>query len=308
MQPILDWGVQVILWLQQFSPALDGPFKALSRTGDTAFYVLFLPIMLWVVDRRVAVRLALVFLISALVNAVAKLIVAQPRPFEYDARVIALVSATSGGLPSGHTQNAVVVWGYLALAWRKRWLTALAACLMILVPLSRVYLGVHFPTDLLGGYLLGAAVLWLFRRSEERAAPRWNGLPLGLQMALGGALPLLVLAVYPALDEDLSRVMAALLGMAVSLPLARRSVRFGTAASWRQRALCLLIGMVGVALIYVGLKAALGEWAALPGLRAARYAALGVWVILGAPWLFVRLGLAPQDSSEGLDSANRTQT
>lgn len=294
MEPILDWGVQIILWWQRFSPALDAPFKALTWTGDAAFYILFLPILLWTVDRKIAVRLTLAFLISGLLNAVAKLLAAQPRPFEYDPRVIAIVPAAGGGLPSGHTQNAVVVWGYLALTYRRRWLTALAVVLLVLVPLSRVYLGVHFPSDLLGGYLLGGLVLWLFWRAQDPVAARWTRLPLAVQIALGGCIPLLIWALYPVPDEDVPRLAAALLGMAIAFPLERRWVRFETASVWRQRALCLLLGLIGVAVFYVGLKAALGAWAALPGWRLARYAALGVWAILGAPWLFVRLGLAPR--------------
>lgn len=294
MEPILDWGVRVILWLQKFSPALDAPFKALTWTGDAAFYILFLPILLWAVDRKVAVRLALAFLLSGLLNAVAKLIVAQPRPFAYDPRVMAIVSATGGGLPSGHTQNAIVVWGYLALTYRRRWLTALALVLILLVPLSRVYLGVHFPTDLLGGYLLGGLILWVYWRSQDGVATRWNGLPLGVQIALGGGFPLLIWALYPVPDEDMPRLAAALMGIAVALPLERLWVRYEAPPTWRSRVLCLLLGLIGVVLLYVGLRMALGAWAALPGWRLARYASLGAWAILGAPWLFVRLGLAPE--------------
>jgi len=89
-------------------------------------------------------------------------IVDQPRPFQYDSRVKALVHAGGGGLPSGHTQSAVAVWGYLASQVRSRKLWILAGFLMIGIPVSRLYLGVHFPTDLLGGYILGALLLILF--------------------------------------------------------------------------------------------------------------------------------------------------
>jgi hypothetical protein len=49
-----------------------------------------------------------------------------------------------------------VVWGYLASSFRRPWLWVAAGLLLIFIPLSRIYLGVHFPTDLLGGYVLGA--------------------------------------------------------------------------------------------------------------------------------------------------------
>jgi len=68
----------------------------------------------------------------------------------------------SFGFPSGHTSSAVALWGGIALLfkdWRVR-----AACLLLilLIPFSRIYLGRHFPADVLGGYVLGGGLLFLF--------------------------------------------------------------------------------------------------------------------------------------------------
>ena len=66
--------------------------------------------------------------------------------------------------PSGHTSIAVAFWGTLMLLFRKRWLSILCISLIILVPFSRIYLGVHFIADVLGGYLIGGLMLWAFYR------------------------------------------------------------------------------------------------------------------------------------------------
>ena len=166
MEPLLNWGVQVILWLQGGSPLLDLPFIAITNLGSEEFLLVVMAFVFWCVDRRAGARLAALILISAWLNAVAKEIALQPRPFEWDQQVRMIFPATGGGLPSGHTQGTVVLWGYLALAFRRRWLSILAAILMLLVPLSRLYLGAHFPTDLLGGYLLGALILLAYLRLE----------------------------------------------------------------------------------------------------------------------------------------------
>lgn len=65
------------------------------------------------------------------------------------------------GFPSGHTSISVVFWGSLALLFRKRWLTFIAIIGMVVIPFSRLYLGVHFLADVLGGYVLGFALLGL---------------------------------------------------------------------------------------------------------------------------------------------------
>ena len=56
------------------------------------------------------------------------------------------------------------MWGFIAAYWKRPWYAGLAAALMIGIPVSRIYLGVHFPTDLLGGYLIGALLLGLYFR------------------------------------------------------------------------------------------------------------------------------------------------
>ena len=118
-----------------------------------------MPLVYWSIDRRTGAGLFILLLFSAYLNAVAKVIADQPRPFNYDPRVqAAWARRAGGGLPSGHTQNAVVIWGYSGRVDTGKtigWL--IAGFLMIGIPLSRIYLGLHFPTDLFGGYLLGAS-------------------------------------------------------------------------------------------------------------------------------------------------------
>ena len=72
MTSLFDWGIQVILWFQQFSPALDLPFKALTFLGDETFYLIFMPLYYWCIDRRTGARLFFLLLISAYLNAIAK--------------------------------------------------------------------------------------------------------------------------------------------------------------------------------------------------------------------------------------------
>jgi len=68
---VLNWGIGPILWLQGFSPLLDLPFKLVTFLGNKEFLILFFPILYWCVDRRVGMQVAILFLISAYLNAVA---------------------------------------------------------------------------------------------------------------------------------------------------------------------------------------------------------------------------------------------
>jgi membrane-associated phospholipid phosphatase len=290
MTAILDHGIEVIVGLQQFSPALDGLFRCLTFLGDKEFFLLILPFVYWCVDRRIGARLTLFFLLSACINAAAKAWCDQPRPFEYSGRVRALVAAGGGGLPSGHTQATALVWGYLAVCFRRAWLWGLAALLMLAVPLSRLYLGVHFPTDLLGGYLLGGLLLLL----AVYAAPpieRWlcaRGWIWQLAAAIG--LPGLLLIVSD--DKASVTSLAGWMGFASGLVGERRWIGFDSNGGSQRRALRFLLGGAVLLVVWAGLRWAFAAWEPEMLFRFIRYLLVGLWAGLGAPWAFVRLGLA----------------
>jgi hypothetical protein len=267
------------------------PFKTLTFMGDEGFFLLFLPLIYWCVDRRTGARLTLLFLLSAYINTVAKLLADQPRPFAYDPRVRPLVKADGGGLPSGHTQHAVVVWGYLALKFQRFWPWVIAALLMILIPLSRLYLGVHFPTDLLGGYFLGGVILFLYLRLKPGIEAWIANQRMVWQMALALALPGVLMLLIPSGDKQGISAAATLMGMSAGFVAEHHWIGFESDGIWWKRLLRFLLGVAVSLALWLGLKAAFSSFDPEPLFRFIRYALLGLWAALGAPWVFKILGL-----------------
>ena len=209
---LLDWGIEVVLWFQQFSPELDIPFEALTFLGDEIFYLLFMPLVYWCIDRRTGARLFFLLLFSAYINESAKALADQPRPFAYDSRVKPIIHAVGGGMPSGHTQHAVVIWGYLAARSGNTISWIIAGFLMIGIPLSRVYLGVHFPTDLLGGYLLGGLILVVFLRLSPIIETRLSQMGLMRQLTIAVCVPLVLILLNPTGNPYVLSMASTLLG------------------------------------------------------------------------------------------------
>ncbi len=197
MTQFLDSGIELILWVQQYSPALDPFFKSITVLGDEAFFLVALPFIYWCLCKRTGARLSILFLASAYINTIAKLFADQPRPFEYNPAVRQIVAAAGGGLPSGHTQGAVVFWGYLAWRYKNCWFRTAAAFLIIGIPLSRIYLGVHFPTDLVGGYLIGAVLLFIFIATEARYKSWQQQISHEKMLAVAFCLPVLLAFMVP---------------------------------------------------------------------------------------------------------------
>ncbi len=292
MANVLDWGIEVVLWFQQFSPGLDLPFKSLTFLGDLEFFLIFMPLIYWCCDRATGARLLILFLISAYLNAIAKALLDQPRPFQYDPRVKPLVPASGGGLPSGHTQGAVVVWGYLAARVRQAWMWGLAGFLMVAIPISRVYLGVHFPTDLIGGYILGAVLLVVYLQFASKAETWLVRKGIAWQLIVAAFLPIVFILISPAGAVNSLNAAGILLGFAPGLILERRWIKFCSGGSLVRRLLRFVVGLIVIFVIWMGLKMAFSGWEPASLYRVVRYALVGLWGGFGAPWLFVRLKLA----------------
>ena len=292
METLYTWGLELIHRVQVWrSPALDLAFRSITFLGNEGFYLLILPLLYWCIEARLGFRLSLLFFVSGYLNLALKELLAQPRPADLE-QGINLIKETGYGLPSGHAQSAVVLWGFLAYAGKKRWLWAPAAALMVLIGFSRVYLGVHFPTDVLGGWLigavlLGAAVLILHFTAGRRARlPRWAWLIVASLLAAGG------IAVLPS--KDTVSMIAAFWGFVAGYLLLSGTAAADTAGSILQRLLRFPAGLVVLLGLYLGLKALLpAEGQPLYLLfRFVRYALIGFWAGYGAPWLFRLLGLA----------------
>ena len=334
MDALMLWGNNFIVALQQAWPGLGGVMLAFSFLGNEEFFLLFMPALYWCWDAGLGLRLAVLLVSGNAVTALGKLAFHLPRPYWVDSRVQALSNEASYGLPSGHALVATSVWGGLAayLKQPRAWLGAVTV--IALISLSRVYLGVHFPTDVVAGWLVGAALLWAFTRWGAALAARlrvmrlWmlislalavsliylvltSGLLLvnlitpdpaqwGTQAALATNTPVGEAAISPRAPETPVTIAGLMFGLGTSLALiahtaqARFNARRGTGL---QRALRFGIGIVGVLVIWLGLRALFpvgGDVVALT-LRFVRYALTIVWALYAAPIVFVRFKLAELD-------------
>jgi membrane-associated phospholipid phosphatase len=284
----LQWGTRVILSIQAFgNPTLDSVFKVITFLGDEKFALLIVPFLYWALDKGLALRMGFLFLGSAYLNTVLKAVFAVPRP---SPGVVRVITPTEGySFPSGHAQTTATVWGYLATQVRRLWFWAVTTALIVLVSLSRVYLGVHYPQDVIVGTFLGLVLVaiynWLLRLYVGRIQ-----LSMPAKLAIAFAVPLILLALHAETDTGSS--MGTLLGLGVGVTLEGEWVRFSSAGSWGKRVARFVAGLIVLLALYFGLKAVLPEGLLF---RTVRYALIGLWASLGAPWMFVKLRLAHKE-------------
>jgi membrane-associated phospholipid phosphatase len=295
MESLLQWGIDLIIAIQQVhGPVLDSIFRIITFLGTERFYLLFLPLIFWCVDSGLGARLAILVLFSSYLNLELKNLFQQPRPFDINPSV-QLSDAEGYGLPSGHAQTSTLLWAGIALRVHKTWLSVAVIVLIVLIGFSRIYLGVHFPTDVLAGWLIGGALLALYIVLEPGISRRLAQLRLRYQVLLALAIPLVLLLIHPV--DYTAYFMGILTGIALGLALAHRYIPWGIQGPWWHQALRFLIGGVVVFALNMGLRVVLPSddgTAFYPALSFVGNGIIGIWITLGAPWLFRILRLAPK--------------
>lgn len=330
MDSILNVGINWIISLQGLGGWLTLPMKVFSFMGSEDFFMMVLPLLYWSVDAALGLRVGVILLVGTSLNDVFKLAFHAPRPYWISSKVQALATETSFGLPSGHSSTAVEVWGMLASRVKKSWAWIVAILIMLLIGISRIYLGVHFPSDVLVGWLLGMVVLWVTLRLWEPVSSWLKKRSMGMQILSGFIfsilLILLALIPYSLLNVNGWQVPATwlqisakanlsgdlpnptsltglftstgtLFGLAAGLAWLNSRGGFSAHGNWWQRILRYVLGVIGLLIIRYGLKAIFpgGETWLGYCFQYIRYSAIGFWVSAGAPILFFAIKLAEKD-------------
>jgi membrane-associated phospholipid phosphatase len=317
----LEQEIAFILYLQTYTWAL--PFMRLATAlGTFEFYVAVLPAVYWCFDSRLGFRLALILVTCRGLNDILKIAFHSPRPYWVSSEVTAYGSYSTFGIPSGHSQDAVCVWGFLAGYFRgiRAWSAALAMIFMI--GLSRIYLGVHFPRDVVAGWGIGALILAAFLLLEPKVEKLLHPLNLWQKVLISFLSSAAMLALYilsiaslggwqvPASWYEISlastgmpidplnplEVAAAaglLFGMGAGYSWMLQMGGFKTEGPKTKRLARYILGLMGLLTIWYGL----GSFYSIGGLMFCyavsylRAVAAGIWVAAAAPVLFMKIGL-----------------
>lgn len=151
----------------------QGFWLGLTQLGSDYAFIVLMGLYVFLVNPRGARDFGVWFAVSLFLNGVLKTVLDLPRPFAADPSVASdAAKATAGGpgLPSGHAQMSATIWFLMALALRSRVFWAVAVVVVALVSLSRIVLGVHYPSDVLAGLLLGGLVVAVAARVRVPAA------------------------------------------------------------------------------------------------------------------------------------------
>ena len=323
MEVLIQWELLFSAWVQNLGLWLEYPMQAFSFLGNEMFFLLIMPAIYWSFDPLLGFRAGMMLVISGGLNSALKMFFHTPRPYWVDPNIKAFSAEASFGLPSGHAQTAASIWGMLGKLIHKKGSLIIAAIVIFLIGLSRIYLGVHFLHDVLTGWLIGILILIIYLKLEK---------PIGLWLQKRTLLAqvlyaflfsacILILGLAAQSTSSSWSVPAEWISLAVAASgkapdpynlegvLTIAGVAFGFTAGfawWRskngfeqipsgtgKRLARYGIGLTGILVHYLGLGAIFPDEPFLLGaaLRYLRYALIGAWVTALAPWCFNQLHL-----------------
>lgn len=266
--------MELLYWFETIrTPALDTAMSLVTRLGEETFFMVAALFVFWCVDKRRGYYLLAVGFTGTLINQWLKIVCRVPRPWVRDPHFTIVESARHGAagysFPSGHTQSAVGVFGGVARFTRRWWLRCVCLVLLVLVSVSRMYLGVHTPADVGVSFAVTAVLVLLLYPLIESTLwfPGRMYVILGVLLGVSGAFVAFVeLFPFPA-DVDGANLAGAVKnawsmagavgGMLLACLFDNRLLQFPNRAPWWGQLVKLLGGLVLVVLVKSLLKAPL---------------------------------------------------
>lgn len=286
--------MQILYWLENIRfPVLTELMLLITHLGEETAFLAAALIVFWCLDKNRGYYLMGVGFCGTILNQFLKLLCKVPRPWVKDPYFhpvdAAIPEATGYSFPSGHSQSAVGVFGALAMSTKRKATRIMCIVPAVLVPFSRMYLGVHTPQDVLVGGLSALALCLLLRFACDGKHIR----PMLIGMAALSVAYLVFAQVivdpmttdaenYKHGVENAYTLLGAIFGMVVVNIVDEKWVHFDVKAVWWAQILKLVGGLALVLVVKSCLKAPLNALLGEYSGRAARY--FLVVLVAGCVW------------------------
>lgn len=274
----MEFQAKILVFLESLrNEGLTLFFTTITILAEKLFLIMILTLLYWCIDKEKSKRLAWYILFGAVGNGIFKNIVRVPRPF--DVGVVSPIraeTATSYSFPSGHTQSATSFWAGSMIILKTKSSMILGSIMIVLTALSRLYLGVHWPMDVIGGMGFGLICLYFANQFIDESGEIKRGHLLAVSILCLSAL------IFKT-DADCYKSIAALWGFCVGAYLEQKYVQFTLSSNLKHNIIKCLIGSIGMVILYVGMKKLFPD---VQVMNMIGYALVVMWIIVGAPYIF----------------------
>ncbi len=274
------------IYLQSFgNPVTDIFFKAVTNAGGEPVYIFLASLIFWCYSKKTGIRAMYVILFSALAAIFTKNLFGMPRPPEYLHKIL----ETGFGFPSGHAMVSSGFWGYLGGRIRNLRIIFIGSVTITAVSLSRIYLGVHYAGDVVGGIFFGILLALIFLKAESIFAVRFQGLGRKSKYFIAFAIPVIfILTASIERGFVVEQVEAGIVMISVGIGylLEEENIVFNDARNNKQRFKRAIAGVFLLVVVYLISYFVFSDFIFF------KYPALGLTSTFIVPWAISRMELS----------------
>ena len=229
------------------NPFLDFLFQLITICGEQIVIISIIAIVYWALDKKFGEYIAYSVLTSVLLNNTIKDIFKMKRPIgEEGIRTLREQTATGYSFPSGHTQSASSFYGAIAIYLKKRAMDIIATIMIILIGFSRLYLGVHYPKDVIVGGILGILTSLICYKLYNKFENK--------MLLYVITFVIFIPALTFAHSADFIKGMGTYLGFIIGIYIEKKYVNFSVETSNGNKIIRVLLGVLILLVLQVGLK------------------------------------------------------
>ena len=251
---MFSFEIEFLKWLEGFrTDFLNILFQIITILGEETLMVLVVVTLWFAIDKKLAQKMLFVTITSLSVNGVVKNFAKIPRPFTKGVSCVRADTATGYSFPSGHTQGFATWSTLFVLKYKKAWIGIIASVLIALVGFSRLYLGAHYPSDVVVGILLGVGIAILGNILFEKVKDT-KKLYLAIVIAF---LPFVVYFMFDAVSlyADFYKTFGMLGGLTLVAFLDEKGEELSYDVAWWKKVLRIVIGVILAFALKEGIKA-----------------------------------------------------
>lgn len=198
------------------SDFLNNLFIIITDLGSMQLYLILFSFFFLIFEDRITLKLLTLLIISYLTNSILKNIFKFPRPDEKIVKPIYTESGGGYGFPSGHSQNSTVLWIGLYLTFRKNYLMIISIVLITLISISRLYLGLHFLFDVVGGIFIGLLILLFCFKYIDKFIEKLSSLNFGIILIVS-----IILLLSSFFIKEFSLILNSFSGILIGINLSK---------------------------------------------------------------------------------------
>ena len=217
------------IWNDNLRNLLPGTayfFRYITEFGGTMIYLGIFFTIYWGINKSLGKKLFSIFVANNFVNFYAKAIIAKERPPESN---WILIGGSHLSTPSGHAMSSSVIWGYLAIKFERIIMWFVSITIIVLIGLSRIYLGVHWFGDVLIGWLFGIIILdfvWIFEESLDRFVSKHNKTIIYIGLIVIGTVVMILTEIFYTSSYNFGTPGGQMIGLGLGLALEEKFVNF----------------------------------------------------------------------------------